>query len=219
VIKRVKGFKDTIAWYDANAEGYATSLEKCPRLDWMDRFARMAGEGARVLDAGCAGGRDCRLFKDMNLNPIGVDLSESLIRVAKAKNPGIEFKCADFSDLPFRDNSFDGVWAHASLVHLETIEKVRKAFGEFGRVLKKEGIVHIAVKQQLGKDKTAVVSDALSGHDRFFRYFTKNEIQYLLQEAGFKLLTIDGNLKDSTGRKEVRWIVALAKKVISGPKV
>ena len=100
--------------------------------------------------------------------PIGIDLSKSLIEIARNKHPDIEFRQGNILNLPFEDESFDGVWTHASLVHLETTEEVVRALREFNRVLKPGGVMHVFVKQQLGNEKTSVVSDTLSGHERFF---------------------------------------------------
>jgi ubiquinone/menaquinone biosynthesis C-methylase UbiE len=209
---KIKDFKDTIAWYDANAEKYASNLEKVPNLDLINKFADAVGENGRVLDAGCAAGRDSTLLKEKGLEPIGVDLSESLLVVARKKHPDIQFKHANFLNLPFKDEIFDGVWAHASLLHLETTEEVGQALKEFHRVLKQGGVIHVFVKQQQGEEKIAVISDTLSGHDRFFQWFTKNEIKSLLEDTGFTLQLIEDNYKDSADREEVKWIVALARK-------
>jgi ubiquinone/menaquinone biosynthesis C-methylase UbiE len=172
----VRGFSDTIAWYDANAEKYAINIESFPSGDLLDRFAKAVGRGGKVLDAGCAAGRDCGLLKDRGLVPAGIDLSEPLIEIARNKHPDIEFRQGNILNLPFEDESFDGVWAHASLVHFETTEEVVKALREFNRVLKPDGVIHVFVKQQLGDEKTSVVSDKLSGHDRFFQWFTGDEV-------------------------------------------
>lgn len=208
----VKGFKDTIAWYDANAEKYAAAIEQFPSEELLDRFAKVVGGGGKVLDAGCAAGRDCRLLKDRGLVPIGIDLSEPLIAIARSKHPDIEFRQGNILNLPFEDEFFDGVWAHASLVHFETTEDVVKALKEFNRILKPNGIIHVFVKQQSGKEKTSVISDKLSGHDRFFQWFTKHEVQQLLDKTGFAIIDLQGDYEDPAGRDEVKWVVALAKK-------
>ena len=208
----IKGFKDTIAWYNANAAQYAANIGKIPSQELLDRFAEAVGKGGQVLDAGCAAGRDCALLKDRGLVPIGIDLSNPLIHIARQEHPDIEFKQGDFRQLPFEDASFDGVWAHASLLHFETTADVVKALQEFNRVLKPNGIIHVSVKQQAGAAKTSVVSDKISGHDRFFQWFTKDEIQQLLANTGFTIIDIQDNYKDPGRRDEILWVVALAKK-------
>lgn len=211
-MSKVKGFEDTINWYDANAEHYAKNIETVSNPELLDEFAKVVGGDRKVLDAGCAGGRDSRLLKDLGLKPIGVDLSKSLLEVARGKHSDIEFKYGNFLNLPFEDEVFDGVWAHASLLHFETTNDVRKALQEFSRVLKQGGVIHIFVKQQLGKEKTAVVSDKLSKHDRFFQWFTKNEVGILLEEVGFIIIDLKDNYPDPADREEVKWVLALARK-------
>lgn len=215
---KITGFGDTIAWYDANAEKYAASIEQFPSEELLDRFANVVGRGGKVLDAGCAAGRDCRFLKDRGLVPIGIDLSEPLIKIARNKHPDIEFRQGDILNLPFEDESFDGIWAHASLVHFETTEDVVKALKEFNRILKPNGIIHVFVKQQSGKEKTSVISDILSRHDRFFQWFTKHEVQQLLDKTGFAIIDLQDDYEDPAGRDEVRWVVALAKKKVKNKK-
>lgn len=209
---QIKNFQDTINWYNANAKRYASNLEVVPNLVLLDRFVSAVGKNRKVLDAGCAGGRDCILLKDRGLKPVGVDLSESLLEIARKKYPNIQFEYANFLNLPFENETFDGVWAHASLLHLETVEDVSKALSEFHRVLKQEGVILVFVKQQQGEEKTSVVSDKLSGHDRFFQWFTKKEIKSILEQVGFQIEEIYDEYKDPAGRDDVKWIFAFARK-------
>lgn len=207
------GFKKTIDWYEQNAEDYAGKIENSLETALLNRFVSKLKKGAVVLDAGCAGGRDCRIFKDKDLAPIGLDISRQLVKLAAKKNPDIEFKQGSFLSLPFTDNSFDGIWAHASLLHLEKITEVKKSLEEFCRVLKQGGVAHIFVKQQLGNKKTENISHTYSGEfKRFFRFFTKQEIETLLKEAGFRIIDIQDNYTSPDGRKEIKWIVVLAQK-------
>jgi ubiquinone/menaquinone biosynthesis C-methylase UbiE len=101
------------------------------------------------------------------------------------------------------------------LLHLETVENVKQALTEMHRVLKKPGLLHVVVKAQTGTDKTAVVSDKLSGHGRFFQYFKTDELSQLLTEAEFGIVHIKEYSETETiphGRPEVRLIWCLARK-------
>lgn len=207
----IQGFDDTIAWYNANAQKYAENIEDVPSLDYLDEFSDIVGKGTSVLDAGCASGRDTNLLHERGINAIGLDLSISLLNIARQRYPNLKFIEGNFLELPFQDTSFDGIWAHASLLHLESTEDVIKALSEFNRILKSGGVMHVFVKQQLGKDKTSIVSDKLSGHDRFFQWFSKNEMQNLLRKTQFAILKIEDNIPDPAGRNEVKWIRVLAK--------
>lgn len=213
---KVKGFQDTIEWYNQNADQYAQATIQTASPEEVDQFAKLLSEGAKILDAGCGGGRDTDLLSKKGLKAVGLDLSSGLIKVARKTFPELEFIEGNMLSLPFPDSDFDGIWSHASLLHLETTEEVTIALSEFHRVMKHQAILHVLVKAQTGESKTAVVTDSLSKHDRFFQYFTKPELQSLLNDSGFDLISIEQYKetdRNPKGRPEVEWIVALARKV------
>jgi len=210
----VKGNQDTISWYDNNAEKYASDTDSVTFEGTAQEFLSKLQPNPKVLDAGCGSGRDTATLSELGAEVIGIDLSSGLIQVAKAKKPHLTFVHGSFLDIPFPDNSFDGVWSHASLVHLDTLDEVKTALQEFNRVLKSGGCLYVLVKKQTGTDKTAVVTDSLSNHDRFFRYYTEDELAELLKITGYKLdsmLTED----DVHGRDEVKWIKIFAQKIVN----
>jgi ubiquinone/menaquinone biosynthesis C-methylase UbiE len=129
----------------------------------------------------------------------------------KHKRPGITFIEGSFLDTPYENETFDGVWSHASLVHLDTIEDVKRALNEFHRVLKPGGQLYLLVKKQTSREKTAVVSDSLSNHERFFRYYTENELTNFLKGSGYTLEEIETEA-DVHGREEIKWIKVFARK-------
>lgn len=207
---KIKGFQDTIDWYNKNANKYAQSIKDIPSVG-LEEFIKLIPKGSVVLDVGCGSGRDTKRLVDKGINTIGLDLSTGLIAIAKQTYPDIRFEVGDMLQLHFPDNSIGGIWAYASLLHFETIKEVMKALEEFYRVLKKEGIVHIFVKEKTTEKKFDIVSDKVSGHDRFFQYFTKEEVEKYLKDCGFKVLN-SYICDDPAGRPEVRWIECFAKK-------
>jgi len=211
---KIEGLKDTIEWYDQNAKAYADSAEKVPPVESMEQFLSMLPKSPKILDAGCGPGRDSRILSEKGATVIGLDISKGLLEEAKKRNSsrGVKYIEGDMTKMEFPDASFDGVWSHASLVNLETIEDAEKAIREYYRVLKSGGILHILTKEQLGNEKTAIVSDPLLNHDRFFRYYTKQELGGLVSAAGFKDLDVS-SIPDLHGRKEVTWILLFGKKI------
>ena len=207
---KIKGFHDTIGWYNKNASKYAQSIKNIPSVG-LDEFIKEIPKDSKVLDAGCASGRDTKLIADKGINIVGIDLSLELIKIARKNYPNIEFIEGNFLNLPFLNGSFGGIWAHASLLHFETVEEVVDALKEFYRVLMLKGILHLFVKEKTSEKKFDVVSDVLSQHNRFFQYFTKEEIENYLKKVGFKIIKID-KCDDSAGRSDVKWILCLAKK-------
>jgi ubiquinone/menaquinone biosynthesis C-methylase UbiE len=210
---KVKGFQDTIAWYNQNAKQYTQVSAENANPEQIEQFSNLLPKNGKVLDAGCGSGRDTNLLVQKGLDVVGLDVSQGLIQEAKIQFPTLQFIEGNLLNLPFNNNMFDGVWAHASLLHLETIDEVKTVLKEFHRVLKNKGILHVLVKAQSGKQKTAVVSDAFSNHNRFFQYFTQEELTELLKTSGFTIRSIEQYRetdRNPHGRSEVQWILALA---------
>lgn len=206
-----KGFKDNIKWYDENAEKYASSAEKTPSKELIEYFLSLLPESPKVLDAGCGSGRDSRILSEKGAKVTGLDISKGLLQEAKKRSPDIDYVEGDMTAMGFQSAFFDGVWAHASLVHLESTEDVENTLREFYRVLKLRGVLHIFAKEQLGNEKTAIVFDSLLNHNRFFRYYSKEELRNLVNAVGFGELEIS-SVPDPHGRKEVTWILLFGRK-------
>lgn len=211
----IKGLKDTIDWYDEHAEQYATASAPNLNMGHINAFVELLPKNAKVLDVGCGAGRDAQPLKQKGLDVVGLDLSVGLLKVARREFPGIDFVEGNMLALPFDDAQFDGIWSNASLLHLETIDDVKLALSEMHRTLKANGILYVLVKAQTGAHKTAVVSDKLSSHDRFFQYFSVDELKRLLAEGRFELVDIKEYSEVETnphGRPEVKLIWCLARR-------
>jgi len=212
------GFKKTINWYDKYAKEYAFAGNKYASPAQINDFVRFLKPKSRVLDAGCGFGRDTNLLTQKGLNVVGLDLSSGLIQIAKKKLPQINFIEGNFLTLPFNDKYFDGVWAHASLVHLESVVDVKKALKEFNRVLKPEGILHLTVRTNIYGNKFGTEKDKNTNTDRFFQYFSKDEIEILTKKSGFSTIKLyqfkDPNSAKKYDNKLVEWIRFLGRKNI-----
>ncbi len=214
---KIKGSKETIEWYNQNAEKYAEASYRVTPTVLINRFLDLLPQNPDILDAGCGAGKDARVFNARGANVIGLDKSNELIAEAKKRNPTVKFEEGDFLNLRFGNGSFDGVWAHASLVHSDTVEDTRIALEEFHRVLRDEGILHVYVKAQLGDNKTEVVRDPLSNNqERFFRYYTEGEMKGLVTDVSFQIIETDMQ-NDLHGRKNTKWIALFARNVPSNP--
>jgi SAM-dependent methyltransferase len=63
--------------------------------------------GQRVLDLGCGAGAFLRLVSDRGGRPFGLDASEALIELARARVPDGDLRVGDMQFLPYEDDSFD----------------------------------------------------------------------------------------------------------------
>ena len=137
---------------------------------------------------------------------MGIDLSYNLLRLAQNKFR-IPVLQANITELPFRENSFDAVWAIASLLHLSKHE-IEKALKEIRRVLRPEGVFISSMKEGAGES-----SDSRSRH---FAYYTSEEWGSILSSSGFQILdcntSVEKRMADEPHNNSfITWIVCLAK--------
>lgn len=105
--------------YDAAAEQWAAARGIADF--WApehDRFRRLLPAPARVLDLGCGAGRDLGPLKERGYEVVGVDISDGMLELARRHHADVELVQASLYELPFHDESFDGVWSAATLLHV-----------------------------------------------------------------------------------------------------
>jgi len=139
--------------YDTVAEDYAALLpdtrpEAAIDLAMVDAFIAAVGAGARVLDAGCGAGRMSRYLADRKVAVEGVDLSPGMVAMARRDHPDLAFGVGSISDLPYEDDTFDGVMLWYSTIHTARDGQPR-LYDEASRVLRPGG--HLLVAFQAGE--------------------------------------------------------------------
>lgn len=94
----------------------------------------------RILEAGCGTGRILLYLSEKGLDCSGIDPSQNMLNIfkEKAKMNGLKvnIKKGDIEKIPFKENSFDGVYTMHVLMHMPDY---KKAFEEMRRVLKPNG--------------------------------------------------------------------------------
>lgn len=119
-----------------------------PELSFLRDYIK---NGDRVLDLGCGNGRLMELFRDKDVEYIGIDNSERMIEIAKRKFQTPKFRIdskfivADGLSLPFPDEYFDKIFSVAILHHIPSKELRLKFLQEARRVLKQDGAVVFTV--------------------------------------------------------------------------
>jgi len=198
---------DIIESYNNAAEEYARSRIGIEDRGELERLRSLLKLGDRVLDVGCAAGRDTRILKDMGFRVVGTDLAERLLDIARQTNPNIEFVLADMRRPPFADESFQAVWASAVLHHVERNE-MPGVLKEFWRTLATDGILYILTKAGRGLLRTN--ENSVSGETREFELVTVEELDFMLQSADYKKISLEQNLSKS--RPGLYWAKALYRK-------
>lgn len=198
---------ETIAVYDLLGSIYTDRIAGV-ELDSLQEFAALVTEGGRVLDVGCAAGRDSAKFRDLGFEVHGIDLARAFLEIADREVHGVYFYDMDARELQFGPEQFDGIWAHAVLLNLDRAE-IPQTLEGFRKALRKGGVCLVAVKA--GEGERFIGEELVNGLERRETYFSQHELETLMSEAGFTIISseITG---DDLGRSKTRWIYVIGEK-------
>ncbi len=113
----------THEYYSLNAESYAQSTIDADMSALCDEFLGMLPGAGMILDLGCGSGRDSKYFREHGREVIAVDGSPELCRIA-GRYIGHDVICCDFREYE-PDGKLCGIWACASLLHLQPEDVAR----------------------------------------------------------------------------------------------
>ena len=175
------------ASYDRVARKYVeqlfNELENKP-LDrsLLDRFA--ANVRGPVCDLGCGPGQVARYLHSKGVEVFGIDLSPGMVEQALQLNPGIEFRQGNMLSLEDSPESWGGIAAFYSIVHIPR-EEMTVALRECRRVLRPGGLLLLAF--HVGEE--ILHRDEMWGEDVSldFIFFRSDEICAWLKDAGFEI--------------------------------
>ena len=176
--------KKTIKTYDEIAHHYKQKTKHLELITEIKKFKKFLPKSAKVLDAGCGWGRDSKILSK-NFKVIGIDLSERLLDLAKAYAPKAKFQIGNISRTFFPSESFHGIWSNDTLIHLER-KDILKTLREFHRLLRKNGILYLSVKE--GEGEGWQEEEMSNYKPRFYTWFKEDEIINYLKKTGFRII-------------------------------
>jgi len=197
---KMKNNNSNIAYYDDHAEEYASQTLLMDMSPVINEFLIYVPEGGTLLDAGCGSGRDSMYFLKNGYQVEAFDASFQIARIAR-KNTGLAVKNIRFQEMNY-DNAFDGVWACASLLHIEKTD-LNSVFRRIFISLKQGGVFFSSFKYGTGK---------LLTKGRSFTMFNENDLKNMLKSnPGFELIKTWNN-QTTLGRQTTNWYNIILRK-------
>lgn len=131
----------TIRHYDDKAEQFWRATRDHDVSQNHDALLRhiSVDPPLRILDFGCGPGRDLIAFRALGHLPTGLEGSPRLCELARALS-GCPVLCQDFLRLHLPADSFDGVFANASLFHVPG-QELPRVLDEIRHSLRARGVL------------------------------------------------------------------------------
>jgi SAM-dependent methyltransferase len=136
--------------------------------------------GLRILDLGCGPGRDLVTLRSLGHVPVGLDGCSAFVRMAR-EHSGCEVLEQSFLELDLPEQSFDGVFANASLFHAPRAELPR-ILAELFAALVPGGALFCSNPRAMGGER-----EGWQG-ERYGTYLTLESWSSLFELAGFSLV-------------------------------
>jgi ubiquinone/menaquinone biosynthesis C-methylase UbiE len=193
----------TISYYDNNADAFRQRTSQRAMSQHYEPFVALLPPGGNVLDAGCGPGRDTLVFLARGFRVVAFDASRAMVELA-TKQTGQPVLHATFQQIEFEKDTFDGVWACASLLHVPSGE-IDDVLHRVTRSLKFGGAMYMSVKVGDG--------ERIADDGRFFCDYTHRTLRDLLaRHPSLEILDISESPPNPQSPDGKSWLHALVRK-------
>lgn len=196
----------TLCTYERDADLFLKhwGKKKYKRSQLLTEWLRLLPERAILLDLGCGAGQDTRYLATLGHRVIGLDRTLPLLQFAQRQAPSVLFLLADMRALPIRAGTVDGIWAAASLIHLQK-RTVSSALTALRYLVKPEGL--FAATFTYGGNSRIKRTGWMPG--RYFSRWKKDELARVFRRTGWTVLSLR---VVSNQERKGRWINVMAKR-------
>lgn len=186
---------DTKKYYQENSENYINATKNVDMSFQYNLFIPRLKKDGCILDIGFGSGRDMLFFKENGFQVFGIDNVSTFVQ--HGKSLGLEVEEKDYHQIDY-ENQFDGVWACASLLHSNDLDK---AFANIHTALKPDGIFYLSMKYGRG-------ANIVDG--KFYRYIEEDDLKILCDKYNFNILQL--SITDDLLHRKEKWLNAVLKK-------
>lgn len=169
--------------YNKIAETYYANRDLTKFNSELEKFSELLPKYAHILDVGCGAGiPTAEYLTNKNITVTGIDISDTMLKLARKNVPKATFINMDAYNLIFPPNSFDGLISVYTLFHIPR-KGHSNILRNFYEVLKPGGIILI----NSGVSESEGVSNFF-GVPMFWSNYTPDALLELVKEAGFSII-------------------------------
>jgi ubiquinone/menaquinone biosynthesis C-methylase UbiE len=139
----------------------------------------------RVADIGCGPGRVAAFLAENGLDVVGVDLSRTMLSIARTAHPHIEFMEGQLDALPIETGVLAGAVCWYSVIYTPS-DRLVEAFGELMRVLISGGYLLLAFQAGSGESVHRAQAHGTQLPLTTYTHSVEQVVAYL-EAIGFKI--------------------------------
>lgn len=191
----------TINYYNLNAKSYFESTVHADMSDYYERFIEYLNPGDSIIDIGAGSGRDVKYFLKCGFDVEGIDASVELCKLA-SDYTGVSIKCCTIQEWR-PEKKYNGIWANASLLHLN-MEEIQKFMCGIPDLLQDKGILYFSLKSGI---TTGIDTDG-----RFFTDVSEEKVQQFIEKSTAITIVDMWKTEDKLNRSGFSWINVIVQK-------
>ncbi|MGC4111678.1 MAG: methyltransferase domain-containing protein [Nocardioides sp.] len=199
----------TIRAYDAHATAYRDVTAELPPTiaSAIGRYVGLVPPGGRVLEIGSGSGRDAVALERAGLSVRRTDITPAFVRMLREAGheaDQLDPLHDDLLDPAAPSEQYDGVWADASLLHVDR-DDLPVVLSRLAVVTKPGGGLFVSVKEGDG-EQWSIHGNVTA--PRFFTFWRDEPLRSVLAAAGWRVHEVTR----TTGRDGEPWLEVLARR-------
>jgi len=200
---------ETHNYYATNAKSLSNRYESADVRNIHAQLVKTFSSNSRLLEIGCGSGRDASFMYKNGYKILAIDASKEMIYEAKILHPEIvnnlHVKIIP-NDLHYKEQSFDGIYSIATLMHLEKND-ISKTIEKVYSYLKPCGIFLFSVSIQ----RDDIIDKHKDIHGRHFTTISQENWISLCESKGFTTSQVHIS-SDGLNRDGIIWLTCIMEK-------
>lgn len=185
-------------YYQEHFNEFIVDTSNANMKELYNFFEKHIKKGIKILDVGFGSARDIKHFSS-KYDVYGIDVVDEFVNHAKKLGFNQVYK-QSILDITFQ-NTFDAIWACASLLHIEK-ETLNQAFKKCDNSLKEDGIMYCSFKYG------TFIGER---NGRYYIDLTEESIKEYLKDTNFKIIDSLVTIDVRPNRNE-KWLNIILKK-------
>lgn len=203
----------TINTYNLSAANYEKKFMDLHLYEnTLDFFSLLIRPDSNVLDLACGPGNVAKhlLRRKPQLNIIGVDLSEEMIKLARKNVPDADFYIQDIRDLNFASEQFDVIISSFCLPYLYDHE-AEEFIDKISKIIANNGYIYLSAME--GEGHNFETASFTEGKQLFINYFSEEFLTGLFEKNNFEIIKLfKQDYRESDGSITIDVIFILRKR-------